>query len=129
VHYRLTRAHQRELREGAVAQARPRRSGPSPVTWIGPSWSPRPAKRLHPRTSSRGWARGQGVIETNLPSGQFDPALVVGVEHLECSRAAAAIASMYGDCTLSAGLPRERARCAERRGFNCRVLLAAVLMV
>jgi DNA-binding transcriptional ArsR family regulator len=64
-------------------------------------------------------------IATNTPATRFDSALVVGVEHLELLESAAAIASQ---CTAIAHSRRaaQAARAfAERRGFNCRVLLAA----
>jgi DNA-binding transcriptional ArsR family regulator len=64
-------------------------------------------------------------IENNTPPSRVDSALVVGVEHLELLESAAAIAS---ECTAIAHSRRaaQSARAfAERRGFNCRVLLAA----
>jgi DNA-binding transcriptional ArsR family regulator len=79
-----------------------------------------------PRTSESRLGRAlKGFIETNIPAGQFDSALVVGVEHLELLESAASIASQ---CTAIAHSRRaaQGARAfAERRGFNCRVLLAA----
>jgi DNA-binding transcriptional ArsR family regulator len=67
----------------------------------------------------------KGFIENNTPAARLDSALVVGVEHLELLESAAAIAS---GCTAIAHSRRaaQGARAfAERRGFNCRVLLAA----
>jgi DNA-binding transcriptional ArsR family regulator len=67
----------------------------------------------------------KGFIENNTPSATVDSALVVGVEHLELLESAASIAS---ECTAIAHSRRaaQSARAfAERRGFNCRVLLAA----
>ncbi len=66
-----------------------------------------------------------GFIEANAPPARLESALVVGVEHLELLESAAAIAS---ECTAIAHSRRaaQSARAfAERRGFNCRVLLAA----
>jgi DNA-binding transcriptional ArsR family regulator len=84
------------------------------------------AKDSTPRTSESRLGRAlKGFIETNIPAGQFDSALVVGVEHLELLESAAVIASQ---CTAIAHSRRaaQGARAfAERRGFNCRVLLAA----
>jgi hypothetical protein len=64
-------------------------------------------------------------IENNTAPTRVDSALVVGVEHLELLESAASIAS---ECTAIAHSRRaaQSARAfAERRGFNCRVLLAA----
>jgi DNA-binding transcriptional ArsR family regulator len=84
------------------------------------------AKDATPRTSESRLGRAlKGFIETNIPAGQFDSALLVGVEHLELLESAAGIASQ---CTAIAHSRRaaQGARAfAERRGFNCRVLLAA----
>jgi DNA-binding transcriptional ArsR family regulator len=83
------------------------------------------AKDSAPRTSESRLGRAlKGFIETNTPAGPFDSALVVGVEHLELLESAASIASQ---CTAIAHSRRaaQGARAfAERRGFNCRVLLA-----
>lgn len=79
-----------------------------------------------PRTSESRLGRAlQGFIETNAPATRSESALVVGVEHLELLESAASIAS---ECTAIAHSRRaaQSARAfAERRGFNCRVLLAA----
>jgi DNA-binding transcriptional ArsR family regulator len=84
------------------------------------------AKDATPRTSESRLGRAlKGFIETNIPAGQLDSALVVGMEHLELLESAASIASQ---CTAIAHSRRaaQGARAfAERRGFNCRVLLAA----
>jgi len=84
------------------------------------------AKDSAPRTSESRLGRAlQGFVETNTPAGQLDSALVVGVEHLELLESAASMAS---ECTAIAHSRRaaQSARAfAERRGFNCRVLLAA----
>jgi len=67
----------------------------------------------------------KGFIENSTPPVRLESALVVGVEHLELLEIAAAIAS---GCTAIAHSRRgaQAARAfAERRGFNCRVLLAA----
>jgi DNA-binding transcriptional ArsR family regulator len=67
----------------------------------------------------------KGFIENNAPPARVDSALLVGVEHLELLESAASIAS---ECTAIAHSRRaaQSARAfAERRGFNCRVLLAA----
>lgn len=64
-------------------------------------------------------------VEHNTPLARVDSALLVGVEHLELLESAASIAS---ECTAIAHSRRaaQSARAfAERRGFNCRVLLAA----
>jgi DNA-binding transcriptional ArsR family regulator len=79
-----------------------------------------------PRTAESRLGRAlSGFIENNAPAGRLDSALVVGVEHLELLESAASIAS---GCTAIAHSRRaaQAARAfAERRGFNCRVLLAA----
>jgi DNA-binding transcriptional ArsR family regulator len=81
-----------------------------------------------PRTSESRLGRAlKDFIEFNVPAGtDFDrSALVVGVEHLELLEVAASIGS---GCTAIAHSRRaaQSARAfAERRGFNCRVLLAA----
>ena len=84
------------------------------------------AKDSAPRTSESRLGRAlKGFIETNIPAGPFDSALIVGVEHLELLESAASIASQ---CTAIAHSRRaaQGARAfAERRGFNCRVLLAS----
>jgi DNA-binding transcriptional ArsR family regulator len=78
------------------------------------------------RTSESRLGRALKVfIETNTPATRVDSALVIGVEHLELLESAAAVASQ---CTAIAHSRRaaQTARAfAERRGFNCRVLLAA----
>jgi DNA-binding transcriptional ArsR family regulator len=64
-------------------------------------------------------------IEINTPPARVGSALLVGVEHLELLESAASIAF---ECTAIAHSRRaaQGARAfAERRGFNCRVLLAA----
>lgn len=84
------------------------------------------AAEAGPRTSESRLGRAlSGFIENNAPADRFDSALVVGVEHLELLESAASIAS---GCTAIAHSRRaaQAARAfAERRGFNCRVLLAA----
>jgi DNA-binding transcriptional ArsR family regulator len=84
------------------------------------------AKEGTPRTSESRLGRAlKGFIETNIAAGRLDSALVVGVEHLELLESAASVASQ---CTAIAHSRRaaQGARAfAERRGFNCRVLLAA----
>jgi hypothetical protein len=79
-----------------------------------------------PRTSESRLGRAlKDFIENNTPAARLDSALVVGVEHLELLESAASIAS---ECTAIAHSRRaaQSARAfAERRGFNCRVLLAA----
>lgn len=67
----------------------------------------------------------KGFVEANTPANRQAAALVVGVEHLELLESATSIAS---ECTAIAHSRRaaQSARAfAERRGFNCRVLLAA----
>jgi DNA-binding transcriptional ArsR family regulator len=64
------------------------------------------------------------IGSSNLP-GRVDSALVVGVEHLELLESAAIAA---GECTAIAHSKRaaQSARAfAERRGFNCRVLVSS----
>ena len=66
----------------------------------------------------------KGFIGTSSPSGRVESALVVGVEHLELLESAAVAAA---ECTAIAHSKRaaQSARAfAERRGFNCRVLVA-----
>ncbi len=79
-----------------------------------------------PRTTESRLGRAlKGFIEANTPATPVGSALVVGVEHLELLESAASIAS---ECTAIAHSRRaaQSARAfAERRGFNCRVLLAA----
>lgn len=79
-----------------------------------------------PRTSESRLGRAlYGFIEANAPAARSGSALVVGVEHLELLESAASIAS---ECTAIAHSRRaaQSARAfSERRGFNCRVLLAA----
>jgi len=81
------------------------------------------------RTSESRLGRAlKDFIEINVPAAEGDAprsALVVGVEHLELLEVAASIGS---GCTAIAHSRRaaQGARAfAERRGFNCRVLLAA----
>jgi Bacterial regulatory protein, arsR family len=67
----------------------------------------------------------KGFIGTSSPPGRVESALVVGVEHLELLESAAIAAT---ECTAIAHSKRaaQSARAfAERRGFNCRVLVAA----
>jgi DNA-binding transcriptional ArsR family regulator len=82
--------------------------------------------RLHPRTFESRLGRAlKGFVEANTPPVRLDSALVVGVEHLELLESAASLAN---ECTAIAHSRRaaQSARAfAERRGFNCRVLLAA----
>jgi DNA-binding transcriptional ArsR family regulator len=78
-------------------------------------------------TESRLGRALKDFIEINVPSKEeaLGPALVVGVEHLELLEVAASVGS---GCTAIAHSHRaaQSARAfAERRGFNCRVLLAA----
>ncbi len=66
-----------------------------------------------------------GFIEGNAPAGPMASVLVVGVDHLELLETAATLGT---ECTAIAHSRRaaQRARSfAERRGFKCRVLLAA----
>jgi DNA-binding transcriptional ArsR family regulator len=67
----------------------------------------------------------KGFIGASSPSGRVESALVVGVEHLELLESAAIAAT---ECTAIAHSKRaaQSARAfAERRGFNCRVLVAS----
>jgi ArsR family transcriptional regulator len=84
------------------------------------------ARGVHPQTFESRLGRAlKGFVETSAPPAGLNSALVVGVEHLELLESAAAIA---GECTAIAHSRRaaQSARAfAERRGFNCRVLLAA----
>ncbi|HWM70692.1 MAG TPA: hypothetical protein VNO35_29250, partial [Steroidobacteraceae bacterium] len=83
------------------------------------------AKDSAPRTSESRLGRAlQGFVETNTPAGQVDSALVVGVEHLELLRSAAAVASQCTAIAHSRRAAQSARAFAERRGFNCRVLLA-----
>jgi hypothetical protein len=82
-------------------------------------------KDAAPRTSESRLGRAlKGFIETNTPAGQFDSALIVGVEHLELLETAAAIASQCTAIAHSRRAAQSARAFAERRGFNCRVLLA-----
>jgi DNA-binding transcriptional ArsR family regulator len=78
-----------------------------------------------PRTAESRLGRAfKGFMESSA-AGQVDCALVVGVEHLELLESAAAAAAQ---CTAIAHSKRaaQSARAfAERRGFNCRVLVAS----
>ena len=84
------------------------------------------ASKESTRTSESRLGRAlKDFVENNTPPGRVDSALLVGVEHLELLESAASIAS---ECTAIAHSRRvaQSARAfAERRGFNCRVLLAA----
>ena len=84
------------------------------------------SKEASHRTSESRLGRAlRDFVENNTPAERVDSALVVGVEHLELLESAAAMAS---ECTAIAHSRRsaQSARAfAERRGFNCRVLLAA----
>jgi DNA-binding transcriptional ArsR family regulator len=83
------------------------------------------AKDSAPRTSESRLGRAlQGFVETNTPAGQLDSALVVGVEHLELLQSAAAVASQCTAIAHSRRAAQSARAFAERRGFNCRVLLA-----
>jgi len=83
------------------------------------------AKDSAPRTSESRLGRAlQGFVETNTPAGQVDSALVVGVEHLELLQSAAAVASQCTAIAHSRRAAQSARAFAERRGFNCRVLLA-----
>jgi len=79
-----------------------------------------------PRSSESRLGRAlKGFVESNASAGPFDSALIVGVEHLELLASAASVAAQ---CTAIAHSRRaaQGARAfAERRGFNCRVLLAS----
>jgi DNA-binding transcriptional ArsR family regulator len=84
------------------------------------------SRSVHPQTFESRLGRAlKAFVEANTLPGRLDSALVVGVEHLELLESAASIAS---ECTAIAHSRRaaQSARAfAERRGFNCRVLLAA----
>jgi DNA-binding transcriptional ArsR family regulator len=89
----------------------------------------RPAAPLDPTAAktleSRLGRALKGFVEALEVQGQPGSALVVGVEHLELLESAA---SMANECTAIAHSRRaaQSARAfAERRGFACRVLLAA----
>ena len=86
----------------------------------------RSSKDSSPRTGESRLGRAlKDFIEDNTPVERLECALVVGVEHLELLETAASIAT---GCTAIAHSRRaaQAARAfAERRGFNCRVLLAA----
>jgi DNA-binding transcriptional ArsR family regulator len=86
----------------------------------------RASRDAAPRTTESRLGRAlKDFVENNAPADKLDSALVVGVEHLELLECAASIAS---GCTAIAHSRRaaQAARAfAERRGFNCRVLLAA----
>ena len=84
------------------------------------------AKDSAPRTSESRLGRAlKGFIETNIPAGPFDSALIVGVEHLELLESAASIASQCTAIAHSRRVAQGARAFAERRGFNCRVLLAS----
>jgi DNA-binding transcriptional ArsR family regulator len=84
------------------------------------------SRSAHPQTFESRLGRAlKAFVEANAPPLQFASALVVGVEHLELLESAASIAN---ECTAIAHSRRaaQSARAfAERRGFKCRVLLAA----
>lgn len=68
----------------------------------------------------------KGFVETNTPpAARRDSALVIGVEHLELLESAATIASQCTAIAHSRRAAQSARAFAERRGFNCRVLLAA----
>jgi hypothetical protein len=83
------------------------------------------SRSAHPQTFESRLGRAlKAFVEANAPPLQFASALVFGVEHLELLESAASIAN---ECTAIAHSRRaaQSARAfAERRGFNCRVLLA-----
>ncbi len=66
-----------------------------------------------------------GFMEANAPSARVESALVVGVDHLELLESAAAIASQCTAIAHSRRAAQSARSFAERRGFNCRVLLAS----
>jgi len=78
-----------------------------------------------PASESRLGRALKGFMDAHAADARLNSALVVGVEHLELLEAAA---SMAVECTAIAHSRRaaQSARAfAERRGFNCRVLLCA----
>ena len=126
VHYRLTSdAAAASFVQGLLVQLD--RTDPVFTRDLNRALTESPAARpTAQRTSESRLGRAlKDFIETNTPAAQVDSALVVGVEHLELLESAAAVAS---ECTAIAHSRRaaQTARAfAERRGFNCRVLLAA----
>lgn len=79
-----------------------------------------------PRTSESRLGRAlQGFIEANTPTDRLESALVVGVEHLELLESAAELASQCTAIAHSRRAAQSARAFAQRRGFNCRVLLAA----
>jgi len=64
-------------------------------------------------------------VASNTPAGQVESALVVGVEHLELLESAAATASQCTAIAHSRRAAQSARAFAERRGFNCRVLVAS----
>jgi len=77
------------------------------------------------RTSESRLGRAfKGFIESNAAAGQVDSALVVGVEHLELLESAASAAAQCTAIAHSRRAAQSARAFAERRGFNCRVLVA-----
>lgn len=78
------------------------------------------------RTSESRLGRAfKGFIESNQAAGQVDSALVVGVEHLELLESAAIAAAQCTAIAHSRRAAQSARAFAERRGFNCRVLVAS----
>jgi DNA-binding transcriptional ArsR family regulator len=83
-------------------------------------------KNSAPRSSESRLGRAlEGFIEANTSAGPFDSALVVGVEHLELLASAASTAAQCTAIAHSRRAAQSARAFAERRGFNCRVLLAS----
>jgi len=78
------------------------------------------------RTSESRLGRAlKGFIETSGRGGPVESALVVGVEHLELLESAAAVASQCTAIAHSRRAAQSARAFAERRRFNCRVLVAS----
>jgi len=78
------------------------------------------------RTSESRLGRAlKNFVENASPTEGVGSALVVGVEHLELLESAASIASECVAIAHSRRAAQSARAFAERRGFNCRVLLAA----
>jgi DNA-binding transcriptional ArsR family regulator len=84
------------------------------------------SRSVHPQTFESRLGRAlKGFVEANTLPMRLDSALVVGVEHLELLESAASIASQCTAIAHSRRAAQSARAFAERRGFNCRVLLAA----
>ncbi len=79
---------------------------------------------IHRTSESRLGRALKDFVDNNTPEGRLESALVVGVEHLEVLESVASIASHCVAIAHSRRAAQAARSFAERRRFNCRVLLA-----